>query len=92
MGKFIRYDEKGNEVFFDYGIDAREAVATGRFFETPPEGIVAKKDVDAAPEAVKKKGRPVKSEVALDAEDSEIAGTVLEDVIAEAAQVADAKE
>ena len=92
MSKIVRYDENGKEVYFDYGIDAREAVASGRFFETPPEGTVAEKVVEAAPEVAKKKGRPVKSEVALDAEDSEIAGTVLEDVIAEEAQVADAKE
>lgn len=89
MSKIVRYDENGKEVYFDYGIDAREAVASGRFFETPPEGA---EKAPVVVEPVKKKGRPVKSEVALDAEDSEIAGTVLEDVIAEEAQVADAKE
>lgn len=86
MSKIVRYDENGKEVYFDYGIDAREAVASGRFFETPPEGTVAEKVVEAAPEVAKKKGRPAKAEdaVALDTEDVAIAETVLDDVKGEA--------
>jgi hypothetical protein len=87
MSKIVRYDENGKEVYFDYGIDAREAVASGRFFETPPEGA---EKAPVVVEPVKKKGRPAKAEdvaapeVALDAEDAAIAETVLDDVKDEA--------
>ncbi|MFA7674144.1 MAG: hypothetical protein WCY62_09880 [Clostridia bacterium] len=87
MSKIVMYDENGNEVYFDYGVDAREAVMSGRFFETPPEGT---EKAPVVVEPVKKKGRPAKSEVALDAEDATIAETVLEDVINE--EAVDAKE
>ena len=85
MNKIVRYDENGKEVYFDYGIDAREAVASGRFFETPPEGTVANKAVGAAPEVAKKKGRPAKEEnvAVLDAEDSAVAEIVLDEVVDE---------
>ena len=87
MSKIVMYDEKGNEVYFDYGVDAREAVMSGRFFETPPEGT---EKAPVVVEPTKKKGRPAKSEVALDAEDAAIAETVLEDIIDE--EAVDAKE
>jgi hypothetical protein len=65
MSKIVRYDENGKEVFFDYGIDAREAVATGRFFETPSEAE-AKVENAAKPEkpveSEKKKGKPAEVE------------------------------
>lgn len=89
MSKIVRYDENGKEVYFDYGIDAREAVMSGRFFETPPEGT---EKAPVVVEPVKKKGRPAKEEnvAVLDAEDAAIAETVLEDIIDE--EAVDAKE
>ena len=36
MAKIVKYDQDGNEVFFDHAIDARQAVESGQFFHTNP--------------------------------------------------------
>lgn len=36
MSKIVKYDAEGNEVYFDYPVDAREAVASGMFFDENP--------------------------------------------------------
>jgi hypothetical protein len=68
MGKkTMLYDEKGNEVFFDFPIDAREAVATGRYTETfdsgsKPEKAKAK-EVKVEEPKVDKKLKPIEEDV-----------------------------
>lgn len=43
-GKIKLYDQEGKEVFFDFPVDAREAVATGRYFETESEAKNVKEE------------------------------------------------
>ena len=57
MSKIVKYDAEGNEVYFDYPVDAREAVATGSFFDEKP---VKAKEEEPKPE---KKEKKVKEEI-----------------------------
>lgn len=54
MSKILKYDVAGNEVYFDYAIDAREAVASGLFFDEKP---VKEKNEEPKTEKKEKKAK-----------------------------------
>ena len=60
MAKIVKYDAEGNEVYFDYHVDAREAVASGSFFDESP--ILTKKEEKIVEEQTPKKGRKPKED------------------------------
>lgn len=61
MSKIVKYDAEGNEVCFDYAVDAREAVASGQFFDVDPVKI-EKKIEEPKVEKVSKKEKKIKED------------------------------
>ena len=60
MAKIVKYDTEGNEVYFDYPVDAREAVASGNYFDENPVSV--KKEEKVVEEQTPKKGRKSKED------------------------------
>jgi len=63
--KIMLYDEKGEKIFFDFPIDAREAVATGRYTETFDSGSKPEKvkEVKVEEPKIEKKLKPIEEDV-----------------------------
>lgn len=60
MAKIVKYDAEGNEVYFDYPVDAREAVTSGNYFDENPVSV--KKEEKVVEEQTPKKGRKSKED------------------------------
>ena len=60
MAKIVKYDTEGNEVYFDYPVDAREAVTSGNYFDENPVSV--KKEEKVVEEQTPKKGRKSKED------------------------------
>lgn len=58
MSKILKYDSEGNEVYFHHAVDAKEAVASGQFFDSNPK----KKD-ELVKEEPKKNNKKKEEEV-----------------------------
>ena len=61
MSKIVKYDAEGNEVYFDYAVDAREAVASGFFFDEKP--VKVKEEGSKEEPKSEKKEKKVKEEI-----------------------------
>ena len=62
MAKIVKYDQDGNEVFFDHAIDARQAVESGQFFHTNPTAKKEKaEETELRGEKADKKNNKVKT-------------------------------
>jgi len=76
MGKYLRYDKEGKEVYFNHAVDAREGVQLGHYFETNPKEDEAKEkkmkeDSDAKKESKKIEKESKKVEKESDSEDND---------------------
>ena len=58
MSKILKYDSEGNEVYFHHAVDAKEAVASGQFFDSNPK----KKDELVKEEPKKNNKKKVKTQ------------------------------